>query len=340
MFPHKIEQVDEQLNMKLMNFFKGERRGFCKVGPEKWLLPMRYMDQAEGYYNMQVRKDDVWIMTFPRSGTTWCQELLWLINNNLDYEKASQTPLDRRFPFLEFGILHSPELHKEIMALNSDTKEIEDQLAFMRQPGYEWAAQMTNPRHFKTHLPFDLLPPSLLDSSKVIYVARNPKDVATSYYYHNRLLKVHEYTGDFETYWDLFEQNLLAFCPYWPHINQAWAKRNHPNLLFLFYEDMVQDLPKNIEKVAEFLGKKLTADQISRLTDHLHIDNFKKNVVLHPKVVINGFYKEGEEDFIRKGKVGGRKEFNSELETKANHWVDEHLASTELKFPVCNSNHR
>lgn len=88
---------------------------------------------------------------------------------------------------------------------------METYLASWRQPGYEWAENMSSPRHFKTHLPLSLLPPDLLSTSKVIYVARNPKDVAVSYYHHNRLLKVHDYVGDFETYWNLFENDLCEY---------------------------------------------------------------------------------------------------------------------------------
>ena len=32
------------------------------------------------------------------------------------------------------------------------------------------------PRVIKSHLTFELLPPNLLDSCKVVYVCRNPKD--------------------------------------------------------------------------------------------------------------------------------------------------------------------
>jgi len=34
-------------------------------------------------------------------GTTWTQELVWLIANNLDYEKARRIPQMVRFPFFE-----------------------------------------------------------------------------------------------------------------------------------------------------------------------------------------------------------------------------------------------
>lgn len=35
------------------------------------------------------------------SGTTWTQELVWLVANNLDFENAKSIPLTDRFPFFE-----------------------------------------------------------------------------------------------------------------------------------------------------------------------------------------------------------------------------------------------
>jgi hypothetical protein len=68
MFPHKIKPLDEGLNKKLLADFEGERTGFCQVGDKKWMLPAAYAKHAEGYYTMPLRQDDVWIITFPRSG--------------------------------------------------------------------------------------------------------------------------------------------------------------------------------------------------------------------------------------------------------------------------------
>ena len=28
------------------------------------------------------------------------------------------------------------------------------------------------------------------------------------------------------------------WSPYWKHLKEAWENRDHPNLLFLFYEDL------------------------------------------------------------------------------------------------------
>lgn len=62
----------------------------------------KFMDQfAERVKNMEVYDDDVWVVSFPKCGTTWTQEMVWLVNNKLDYKKAMNINLNERFPFLE-----------------------------------------------------------------------------------------------------------------------------------------------------------------------------------------------------------------------------------------------
>ena len=40
-----------------------------------------------------------------------------------------------------------------------------------------------------------------------------------------------------------------AWSPYWEHLKEAWARKDHPNLLFLFYEELqVVSLYKNYYK--------------------------------------------------------------------------------------------
>ena len=48
-----------------------------------------------------MRKSDIWVVTFPKSGTTWMQELVWQVVNNCDFEKGKEKTLDDRFPCLE-----------------------------------------------------------------------------------------------------------------------------------------------------------------------------------------------------------------------------------------------
>lgn len=57
-----------------------------------------YLDRIK---NMEVYEDDLWVVTWMKSGTTWCQEMLWLLNNDLDYKTAKQIPLMARYSFIE-----------------------------------------------------------------------------------------------------------------------------------------------------------------------------------------------------------------------------------------------
>lgn len=62
----------------------------------------RYHKFAEQIRDFQVRDDDVWIISYPKCGTTWTQEMVWLLGNNLDFEKGSKVELGDRSPFLEY----------------------------------------------------------------------------------------------------------------------------------------------------------------------------------------------------------------------------------------------
>ncbi|XP_014245580.1 sulfotransferase family cytosolic 1B member 1-like [Cimex lectularius] len=333
MFPYKIIDLEDSMNKQLMSHFDGERTGFCQVGPKKWLLPAAYKQHAEQYYTMPIKKDDVWIITFPRSGTTLCQELVWMVNNNFDYEKSGSTTLDRKFPFYEFSILHHIKFHEEVNEMNNNDPKVAKVLAYWREHGYKTFPDLPSPRHIKTHLPFSLLPQDLVDTCKSIYVARNAKDVAVSYYHHNKLLKLHGYVGDFQQYWDYFEKDLLVYSPYFEHVKEGWERRNHPNVLFIYYENIVKDLKGSIKKIADFLNKPASEEDVERLAQHLEINNFRKNVKIHEDIEMKGMTNPDAEGFIRSGKTGDKKEFTDELAKKADNWILENLKNTDILFP-------
>ncbi len=45
----------------------------CRTVPRGILMPKRYESLAEEIYNMEVRPDDVWMITYPKAGSTWTQ---------------------------------------------------------------------------------------------------------------------------------------------------------------------------------------------------------------------------------------------------------------------------
>ena len=58
----------------------------------------------ERIWNMKPRPDDIWIVTYPKSGTTMGQELLWQMSRgcNVDSDE-SKKQLFERSPFLGMG---------------------------------------------------------------------------------------------------------------------------------------------------------------------------------------------------------------------------------------------
>lgn len=70
------------------------------------------------------------------------------------------------------------------------------------------AAPLTQKRFIKTHLPMSLMPPKMLDTAKVVYVARDPRDVAVSCYHHSRLFKLVDPLKPFKSFWEIFYRGL------------------------------------------------------------------------------------------------------------------------------------
>lgn len=75
------------------------------------------------------------------------------------------------------------------------------------KPGTELLSDVPSPRFIKSHLPLSLLPPNILDA-KMIYVARDPRDVAVSFYHLNKSMRTQGYTGDFKMFWECFMNDL------------------------------------------------------------------------------------------------------------------------------------
>lgn len=110
-------------------------------------------------------------------GTTWVQEIVYLIGNKMDFEGAKKHVLETRFPFLEYPY-----------------------------PGLSSVEKMPSPRFIKTHLPFEFLPDSA-SNSKIIYVARNPKDTLVSYYHFSRMFTMSNFVGTFQEFLSKFKSD-------------------------------------------------------------------------------------------------------------------------------------
>ncbi|XP_063822173.1 sulfotransferase 1B1-like [Ostrinia nubilalis] len=336
-FPYVINDVEPEEFAELQKTFNTAfTDGYVRVGPKGYFLKSGYRKEAAKIYNMSLRPDDVWVVTFPKSGTTWVQEMVWMVANDFDYETSKAVLLVNRFPFLERKIIYNDKAQKKFKEMTAD-KEENIKMYLSSEKSY-LAADRPSPRFFKSHLPLSLLPPSLLATSRVVYVARDPRDVAVSYYYHYKLFAFYGYFGNFKQFWESFVKGDVDYCSYFEHLKEVWGQRHHANLLILFYEDLIKDLPGGIRRVARFLGKEPSEAQVRALSEHLKFDNFKKN----KSVNFEPLKKMGFEDmnvgktvsFIRKGKAGGwREHFDEQMAAQAQQWIDDNLRGTDLRFP-------
>jgi hypothetical protein len=133
-------------------------------GNNKFCLP-KDLDVDYIRNDMVVYPDDLWIVTPPKCGTTWMQEIVWLINTDVDVSK-SQCHQFYRVPFLELGTIIPEEHRLPKPDFEKEEQTYENILKFMAN-SFEYVLSLKRPRIIKTHLPLELLPKSLLDTSKV-----------------------------------------------------------------------------------------------------------------------------------------------------------------------------
>ena len=160
-------------------------------------------------WNLKPREDDIWLVTYPKCGTTMSQELLWQMSRGCNVNsEESKTQLFTRSPFIEMGGMR---LEEDCINKNERPVYIQDPITY--------AESLKSPRILKTHLPVSMLPPTVLKTSKVIVVARNVKDACVSFYHHEKLLKHHGWSASFEDYVEFFMDGKPGGCGnYWVHL--------------------------------------------------------------------------------------------------------------------------
>ena len=219
--------------------------------------------------------------------------MMWQLQHGLDFE-TGKSPLQLRAPMLELETLvpRAPGLPDETVA---------------------YTKNLSGPRVIKTHLKLDFLPPTLGDKNKIIYLARNPKDLCVSFYHHEMLLQNHGWTGSFDDYVDQFQNGQVAYGNYIDHLAMGLSMKEKSNVMFVWYEDMKRDLIKVMKDLIKFTGwKELSDEQYQELAKHLSFSSFQKNPAVNMEP--DGGNEEDAKKirFIRKGIVGDHKNFFSD----------------------------
>ncbi|CAG5129583.1 unnamed protein product [Candidula unifasciata] len=243
--------------------------------------------------DIPIRDDDVVLIGYPKTGCHWT----WQIMSMIVEGKPIQSELGKGISFLEFA---SREM-------------IED---------------LPSRRILNTHLWLDYLPRQVKEKkTKIVFTVRNPKDTAVSFYNHHKsLINLYGYKGPFNKWFSLFMEGQVDYGSYFDY-HKEWDRAidNNPDLpiLIVSYEDMKEDLPREIRKLSEFVGATLSDQQVEVIAQAAGFDTMKQ--ALSSSV---------SHKLLRKGEVGDWKNWLTVAQSEmVDDAVEQKLKGTRFASP-------
>jgi hypothetical protein len=217
------------------------------------------------------RKDDIYISTYPKSGTTLMQMILYHLTS------------DGKMNF----------------------KHIYDVSPWIRNASFigQKPPDLNSPRIIKTHDSYKEF--GKKTKGRFIYVYRNGMDVAISNFYqqknyNNSDLKLDKYLNSF------FKQK-----KWFKHTREWMINKNKLSILYIKYEDLLNNKTKEIDRIISFLGIPRNKKAINRALKYSSFEFMKKNENLFGEQ--SKISKKIFNQFIRKGKSGeGKSLFTKE----------------------------
>jgi hypothetical protein len=194
--------------------------------------------KSPGRY-FDVFDDDRFIVSFPKSGNTWTR---FLIANLLHPEEpANFGNIDRLIP-------ESEGLTKKELAL------------------------VPRPRIMKSHEYFDAR------FRKVIYIVRDPRDVAVSQFHFLRKRRRIADDYSIEQFVTRFEAGETCDFGSWGTNVASWlvARQKSADFLLLRYEDMVAETTAEMTRIAAFLGLSTKPELVAQAVERSSADQMRK----------------------------------------------------------------
>ncbi|KAK3103991.1 hypothetical protein FSP39_023468, partial [Pinctada imbricata] len=193
--------------------------------------------------DMPLRDDDLFLLAYPKAGTHWLSEILYMLRNG----KAEYDVNKKEIAMYEF---QTPE------SLN----------------------ELPSPRNINSHVRLNLLPKQLEEKRhKIVFAQRNPKDTCVSYYFHNQMAV--QYPGTFIQFMDMFMGDKIYHEP-WAEYTLYWeeALKTFPKELvhIVYYEDLKEDSVAEIKRLALFLGVKCSDDFVKDVAKKCGFENLKE----------------------------------------------------------------
>lgn len=270
---------------------------------ERTLVDIDFLETLEDF---EIRDDDVFIVTYPKSGTIWTQQILSLIFFEDHRRQTEKVETLDRAPFLEYNIRN---------------------VNFINRP---------SPRIFASHLPYYLVPNGLKKKkAKIVYVYRNPKDVMTSFFHFSNLIARLQVAENMKTYLETFLEGKVVGSVWFDHVRDWYTHRHMFNILFVSYEEMKKDLKSAVQKICKFLGKDLSDDDVDAVVRQATFKNMKSDARANYNEILKNEIgvRNDTGRFLRKGTIGDWKNhFTVEQSERFDKIFQKKMKDVDLKF--------
>ena len=231
---------------------------------------------------LQLRPTDIVVTPFGKSGTTWLQQIAHTLRTrgDMDFDDIS-----RVVPWIESSTDLGLDLNAE---------------------------QKASPRVFKSHLDAHRIP----RGGRYINACRDPRDALYSMYKFMEGWFLEPGTvslDDFAraTYITAGKAVGSTGGDYWTHLTSWWQRRNDPDVIFMAYEHMKDDLAGIIEKVASLMAIDLDDELLAITEEHAsltfmqtHKDRFDDKLMRERSIEVAGLSADSDSSKVRTGQSG------------------------------------
>jgi hypothetical protein len=182
--------------------------------------------------------DDVWIVSYPRSGNTWTR---FLIANLI----ARGQPVD--FSTIERQV---PDIY-----LNYDPQ----------------LRTLPRPRYLKSHEAYRP------DYRRVVLIVRDPRDIALSYFHFLKKSKSLAFEAPFEDFMPSFLGGQIGWFGSWGENVGSWlgARRGSSGFIVVRCEDLLEDAESQLARVAEMLRVSADNGQLRQAVENSRADRMR-----------------------------------------------------------------